>query len=139
MGSPPRRKSLGLSIAEVSRRTGISPSTLRFWEREMPGLFLIRKTPGGHRRYGPEDVERFSAIRRLTETEAVPLAQVRRVLSSRGDHEPLREEVERLRAAREEDGWSLAELGRRVAALEEKLALLEAASPGKKRWFRKKP
>ncbi|HEY6064508.1 MAG TPA: MerR family transcriptional regulator [Thermoanaerobaculia bacterium] len=139
MGSPPRRKSLGLSIAEVSRRTGISPSTLRFYEREMPGLFLIRKTPGGHRRYGPEDVERFSAIRRLTETDAVPLAQVRRVLASRGDHEPLREEVERLRAAREQDGWTLAELGRRVASLEEKLALLGAAPPGKKRWFGKKP
>ena len=88
----------------------------------MPGLFLIRKTAGGHRRYREEDVERFAAIRRLTEEDSLPLAQVRRVLSSRGDHEPLREEVERLRGAREEDGWTRAELARRVAALEEKLA-----------------
>ncbi|HYK43362.1 MAG TPA: MerR family transcriptional regulator [Thermoanaerobaculia bacterium] len=139
MVAPRRRRSLGLSIAEVSRRTGISASTLRFYEREMPGLFLIRKTAGGHRRYREEDVERFAAIRRLTEEESLPLAQVRRVLSSRGDHEPLREEVERLRAAREEDGWRVAELGRRVSALEEKLAQLERALSGKRRWFDKKP
>jgi DNA-binding transcriptional MerR regulator len=134
----PRRRSPGLSIAEVSRTTGISPSTLRFYEREMPGLFLIRKTPGGHRRYRAEDVERFTAIRRLTEKDGVPLAQVRRILSARGDHEPLKEEVERLRAVREEDGWTLAELGRRVAALEEKLALLGETAAGKRRWFGKK-
>jgi DNA-binding transcriptional MerR regulator len=118
----PRRRSPGVPIAEVSRSTGISPSTLRFYEREMPGLFLIRKTPGGHRRYRAEDVERF----------------VRRILSARGDHEPLKEEVERLRAVREEDGWTLAELGRRVAALEEKLALLGETAAGKRRWFGKK-
>jgi len=64
--------------------------------------------------------------------------QVRRVLSARGDHEPLKEEVERLRAVREEDGWTLAELGRRVAALEEKLALLAGTPAGKRRWFGKK-
>ena len=105
----------------------------------MPGLFLIRKTAGGHRRYREEDVERFAAIRRLTEQDSLPLSQVRRVLSSRGDHEPLREEVERLRAAREEDGWTVAELGRRVSALEEKLAQLEPALSGRRRWFDKKP
>ena len=104
----------------------------------MPGLFLIRKTPGGHRRYSAADVERFATIRRLTGTEALPLARVRRVLSSRGDHEPLREEVERLRSAREQDGWTLAELTRRVAALEQKLAQMEAAPGGKRGWFKKR-
>ena len=96
----------------------------------MPGLFLIRKTPGGHRRYRPEDVERFAAIRRLTEKDGLPLAQVRRVLSARGDHEPLKEEVERLRAVREEDGWTLAELGRRVAVLEESSPCSARRPPG---------
>ena len=105
----------------------------------MPGLFLIRKTTGGHRRYTDEDVDRFSTIRRLTETEALPLAQVRRVISSRGDHEPLREEIVRLRSAREEDGWTLAELARRVAALEEKVGALGPAPPRGRRWFGKKP
>ena len=42
----------GLSISAVAARTGIPVSTLRFYERELPGLFHIRKTAGGHRRYG---------------------------------------------------------------------------------------
>ena len=126
----------GLPVAEVSRRTGIPASTLRFYEREMPGLFLIRKTAGGHRRYEERDVERFATIRRLTETDALPLSEVRRVLSSRGDHEPLKEEVSRVRAAQEEEGWALADLSRRVALLEETVHKLSGLA-GKKRWFGK--
>lgn len=125
----------GLSIAEVARRTGIPASTLRFYEREMPGLFLIRRTTGGHRRYAVEDVATFSAIRRLTETDALPLADVRRVLASRGDHEPLREELARLRAAREEDALLLSELARRVARLEERVSSL--GDSARRRWFGK--
>jgi MerR family transcriptional regulator/heat shock protein HspR len=137
VGDPARRPpNAGFPISEVARRTGVPPSTLRFYEREMPGLFLIRKTPGGHRRYTEEDVERFTAIRRLTHSESLPLSEVRRVLASRGDHEPLREEVARLRAARQEDGWTISELGRRIATLEQRL---DAISGGPRRsWFRKK-
>ncbi|MEO8431839.1 MAG: MerR family transcriptional regulator [Acidobacteriota bacterium] len=126
----------GLSIAEVSRQTGVPASTLRFYEREMPGLFLIRRTSGGHRRYATGDVETFAAIRRLTEKDALPLSEVRRVLSSRGDHEPLREELAKVRNAREEDALAIAELSRRVARLEERLAS-RTDSAGKRRWFGK--
>lgn len=129
-----RSATAGLSIAEVSRRTGIPASTLRYYEREMPALFLLRKTPGGHRRYGEKDLERFVTIRRLTEDGAVPLSEIRRVLSSSGDHGSLAEEVSRLRAAHQEEGWAVAELSRRVAVLEAKLARLSE----KKRWFEKK-
>ncbi len=100
----------------------------------MPSLFLIRKTAGGHRRYGEKDVARFATIRRLTEHEALPLSEIRRVLSSSGDHDSLREEVSRLRAAQQEEGWAVAELSRRVGLLEEKLAKLSE----RKRWFDKK-
>ncbi|MEO8189632.1 MAG: MerR family transcriptional regulator [Acidobacteriota bacterium] len=124
----------GVSIAEVSRRTGIPGSTLRHYEREMPALFLIRKTAGGHRRYEEKDVARFATIRRLTEDEALPLSEIRRVLSSSGDHDSLREEVSRLRAALQEEGWAVAELSRRVGLLEERLAKLSE----RKRWFDKK-
>jgi len=127
----------GVSIAEVSRRTGIPASTLRFYEREMPGLFLIRKTSGGHRRYSPADVERFSAVRRLTESEELSLGEVRRVLSSRGDSEPLREEISRLRSAQQEAGWSAAELARRVEALERRVDELAAELARKRGWFGK--
>ena len=88
-----------LSISAVSRRTGIPVSTLRFYERELSGLFHIRKTSGGHRRYSDEDVERFSTVRRLTETEGLGLSEVRRAVLSRGQSEALREEVDRLAEA----------------------------------------
>jgi MerR family transcriptional regulator/heat shock protein HspR len=122
----------------VSRRTGIPASTLRFYEREMPGLFWIRKTPGGHRRYSARDIERFQAIRRLTETEAIPLAEVRRVLTSRGDPDPLREEVDRLRGLQQENAWALEDLARRVEALEARIRDLGPAPGGKRRWFGKR-
>lgn len=103
----------------------------------MPGLFLIRKTAGGHRRYSPADIDRFTAIRRLTESEELSLAEVRRVLSSRGDSEPLREDVSRIRTAQQEAGWASEELARRIEALEERVEKLAAELAGKRRWFGK--
>ena len=90
------REPATLSISEVSRRTGIPVSTLRFYERELSGLFHIRKTAGGHRRYSEADVARFATVRRLSESGGLGLSEVRRAVRSRGDEEPLREEVERL-------------------------------------------
>jgi DNA-binding transcriptional MerR regulator len=124
-----------LSISAVAARTGIPVSTLRFYERELPGLFHIRKTSGGHRRYGEGDVERFAAVRRLTEAEGLGLGEVRRVLMSRGDAEALREEVERVRDAGAADGQALRDLAHRVDALEGRIATLEAAPP-RRRWLR---
>ncbi len=126
-----------LSISAVSERTGIPVSTLRFYERELPGLFHIRKTNGGHRRYGEADVVRFVTVRRLTESEGLGLAQVRKVLTSRGDAEALREEVDRLRGSGAADGQALRDLERRVDALEGRIAALESAPP-RRRWLRRR-
>ncbi len=126
------------SISAVSRRTAIPVSTLRFYEKELPGLFHIRKTRGGHRRYGEEDVARFVTVRRLTESEGLGLADVRRVLTSRGDAEALRVEVDRVRETGAADGQALRDLERRVAALEARIAAIEAA-PVKKGWLRRTP
>jgi MerR family transcriptional regulator/heat shock protein HspR len=126
-----------LSISAVSRRTGIPVSTLRFYERELPGIFRIRKTPGGHRRYGETDVARFVTVRRLTETEGLGLAEVRRVLRSGGDAEALREEVERVRDAGATDGQALRDLEHRVRTLEARIAALESA-PTRRGWLRRR-
>lgn len=53
-----------LSVAAVSVRLGISPSTLRTWERRY-GLVVGERTLGAHRRYLPEDVERLAQMVRL--------------------------------------------------------------------------
>jgi DNA-binding transcriptional MerR regulator len=126
-----------LSISAVSRLTGIPVSTLRFYERELPGLFHIRKTAGGHRRYADADVARFVTVRRLTESEGLGLFEVRRVLTSRGDAEALREEVERVRAGGAADALALRDLERRVETLEARLAALESA-PAKRGWLRRR-
>jgi DNA-binding transcriptional MerR regulator len=124
-----------LSISEVSRRTGIPISTLRFYERELSGLFHIRKTAGGHRRYSEADVERFATVRRLSETEGLGLSEVRRAVRSRGDEEALREELERFAAAQSDLAAALEALARRVASIEERLAGVEASPRRKRRWL----
>jgi DNA-binding transcriptional MerR regulator len=124
-----------LSISAVSRRTGIPVSTLRFYERELSGLFHIRKTSGGHRRYSDTDVERFSTVRRLTETEGLGLSDVRRAVLSRGQSEALREEVERVAEALAASAAALEALARKLSELEGRVAALEATPPRRRRWL----
>ena len=124
-----------LSISDVSKRTGVPVSTLRFYEKELPGLFHIRKTSGGHRRYSEEDAERFATVRRLTETEGLGLSEVRRAVLSRGQSEALREEVERLAEAQAAAAAALEGLSRRLAELEARVATLEASPPRRRRWL----
>jgi DNA-binding transcriptional MerR regulator len=128
-----------LSISAVSKRTGIPVSTLRFYERELSSLFHIRKTAGGHRRYGESDVERFVTVRRLTETEGLGLAEVRRAVLSRGENEALREQIERLAEAEEAAAGAMEALLLRMAALERRVGALEAGPPKKRRWLLREP
>ncbi len=127
-----------LSISAVSRLTKIPVSTLRFYERELPGLFHIRKTAGGHRRYGEEDVARFVTVRKLTESEGLGLAEVRQALMSRGDAEALREEVERVRSRGAADNQALHDLERRVDDLEARITAIESSPPPRRGWLSRK-
>lgn len=131
----PRPPVPGIPIAAVSRRTGIPITTLRFYEKELPGLFHVRKTPGGHRRYGEQDVARFAAVRRLTEAEGLGLSEVRRIMASRGDSEPLREQVDILAQALERQELAAADLAGRVERLERRVDEL-AGSRRRRGWFK---
>ena len=124
-----------LSISAVSRRTGIPNSTLRFYERELASLFHIRKTAGGHRRYGENDVDRFVTVRRLTETQGLGLADVRRAILSGGENEVLREQIDRLLEAQAAAATAMEAFTRRVAQLEARLAALEARPAKRGRWL----
>lgn len=123
----------GVAISEVSRQTGIPVTTLRFYERELPALFRIGKTAGGHRRYEGRDVARFATIRTLTQ-EGLPLGQLRRVLASPGEHEPLLEALERLAERVEGQARGSELLDRRLEELEGRLRALEQRGRG---WFRR--
>ena len=92
VGGPEEREGReGLhSIGEVARRLeqefpDVTPSSLRFFESE--GLVVPRRTPGGHRLYGEEEIERLRRIRRWQRDERLSLAAVRERLAE-GDRMP---------------------------------------------------
>lgn len=66
-----------LSIGIAAAQVGMHPQTLREYERQ--GLVMPQRTPGGTRRYGPQELERLLRIQRLT-AEGLSLAGVRYVL-----------------------------------------------------------
>lgn len=131
-----RAQTFGLTIAEVSRQTGIPVTTLRFYEKELTGLLPLRRTRGGHRRYRPEDVARLTAVRKLTDSEGMKLADVRRVLSSRGDFEPLKDQLDRLREILSQESGRIDELLHRLSRLEERLTQLEGRPNRPRKWFK---
>ncbi|CAN5774230.1 redox-sensitive transcriptional activator SoxR [soil metagenome] len=53
--------STDITIGELSTRTGVATSALRFYEQE--GLIHSSRTPGGQRRYHREVIRRVSFIR----------------------------------------------------------------------------
>jgi hypothetical protein len=56
--------SAALTIGEVARRTGLSTSTLRAWERRY-GVLRPDRSAGGHRRYGILELDRVRAVQHL--------------------------------------------------------------------------
>jgi MerR family transcriptional regulator, light-induced transcriptional regulator len=56
-----------LRIGQLSRRTGVSPDTLRAWERRY-GLLEPQRTDGGFRLYGREDEQRVWAMKALIDS-----------------------------------------------------------------------
>lgn len=69
------------SIGEVVRLLhpdcDVTESSLRFWEKM--GLIRSQRTPGGHRVYTEEDVQRIRLIKRLQTQLDMPLSKIRRL------------------------------------------------------------
>lgn len=60
------------SIGDLARHSGLPVSTIRAWEQRY-GLLTPARSPGGHRRFGEDDLRRISAVRQLV-AEGVSLA-----------------------------------------------------------------
>lgn len=56
----------GYRIGAVSRITGITPETLRVWERRY-GVVAPERSPGGGRIYFPDDIARLQQIKQLVD------------------------------------------------------------------------
>jgi MerR family transcriptional regulator, mercuric resistance operon regulatory protein len=72
----------GLSIGQLSRRTGVNLETIRYYER-IGILTRPPRTAAGHRVYGDDHVRMLAFIHRAREL-AFPLADIRALLALRG-------------------------------------------------------
>ena len=87
----PRSPPDGVSIRVAARLTGITPETLRAWERRY-GFPKPFRREGGSRLYAPEDIERLKLASRLllmgyrpNEIVALPLQELRKRLANESD------------------------------------------------------
>jgi DNA-binding transcriptional MerR regulator/mannose-6-phosphate isomerase-like protein (cupin superfamily) len=105
------------SISTVAKASGVSPSTLRLWERH--GLLSPNKTARGHRRYGLGDLMRIRDIRRLREVRGFNLAAIQTLIGPEAGaaaHNDVgaRSLGQRLLSLRRRQGFTLREVRRRT-------------------------
>jgi len=74
---PTRRARPPIRIGELSRRVGVSPGTLRAWERRY-GILSPHRTESGYRLYTAEDEARIRELTRLQD-EGVATAEAARL------------------------------------------------------------
>ena len=115
----------GLTIAEAAEQTGLTPDTLRYYER---GGLMLRPVPrdgSGHRRYAEHDLTWIRLITKLRST-GMPIRDVRRYteLCQAGDGNEV-ERLELLRAHRQVVLARLAEVQDHLGAIDYKIGLYE--------------
>jgi len=99
-----------LTIGELSSRSGVAASALRFYERE--GLIESRRTDGNQRRYAAVTLRRVALVQ-AGKAAGIPLEQIRAALDTLpAGRSPGKRDWERLSR-----GWG-EELDRRIATLE---------------------
>ncbi len=132
-----------LTIGAVCRRLqpqfpDISISKIRYLEDQ--GLLTPKRTQGGYRLFGEDDVERLRTILRLQRDEFLPLRVIRQELSSVGPEGRARRR--RVGLAVDEDELALAELCERAGITPEEareleeFGLLEGYSSGGEKRYR---
>ena len=99
-----------LSIGELSARSGVSQSALRFYERE--GLIAAWRTDGNQRRYPGVTLRRVALIQ-AGKAAGIPLERIRAALDTLPhDRQPTKHDWQRLSSS-----WRQ-ELDERIATLE---------------------
>jgi MerR family redox-sensitive transcriptional activator SoxR len=99
-----------LTIGELSARSGVSQSALRFYERE--GLISAGRTDGNQRRYAPVTLRRV-ALLQAGKAAGIPLDRIRAAL----DELPAGKTPTKRDWARLSRSWAR-ELDERIATLE---------------------
>lgn len=99
----------GISIGELSSRSGVSQSALRFYERQ--GLITADRTDGNQRRYPGVTLRRVALVQ-AGKVAGIPLERIRVALDTLPDGKPTKRDWERLSRS-----WAT-ELDERIATLE---------------------
>ncbi|MEU9043711.1 MULTISPECIES: MerR family transcriptional regulator [unclassified Kitasatospora] len=76
-------KEVSLATGGVARRLGVSPTTIRSWERRY-GIGPAHREAGHHRRWSPQDIAVLEAMCRLTARGVPPGEAARAALAERG-------------------------------------------------------
>src|SRR3954466_13261470 len=72
-----------LTIAQAADATGWSQRMLRYLEQA--GLVSALRTPGGHRHYGPRQIERLQKLRELIDAHGLGITDIAFELRMRTD------------------------------------------------------
>lgn len=76
---------MSLTIGKLASAAGVNAQTIRYYERS--GLFRApKRTPGGYRQFGPDELRRLLFIRRA-QSVGFSLAEIRELLTLRV-HDP---------------------------------------------------
>lgn len=118
-----------LTIAETARETGLTPDTLRYYEREGLMLQPVDRVSSSHRRYGEADLYWIRLLTKLRGT-GMPIRAVREyaalVRAGAGN------EAERLELLEDHREAVLAQLEatrRNLEAIDHKIAVYRACAP----------
>ena len=99
-----------MTIGELSRRSGVSQSALRFYERQ--GLIAAERTDGNQRRYAGVTLRRVALVQ-AGKTAGIPLERIRQALDTLpSGRAPTKRDWERLSSS-----WRR-ELDERIETLE---------------------
>ncbi len=84
------------TIGQVSKETGLPVSTVRYYEKEFGTYLQLLKTPGGHRRFRPGDVEKLKRIHALVHGQGMSLKDAKAKLVSDRDPVLMRRDLDLL-------------------------------------------
>jgi DNA-binding transcriptional MerR regulator len=110
-----------LGIAEAAQRSGLTPHTLRYYERDGLLLAAVDRDAGGRRRYTERDLEWLAMLAALRAT-GMPIRDVRRYAALvRGGAGSEAERLALLQDHRDRVQAQLAETARHLDAIDAKV------------------
>jgi DNA-binding transcriptional MerR regulator len=121
---------LEFGISEAARLVGVSPATLRAWERD--GLVRPVRTAAGYRRFSIEDLDQLRRVRKLRDVEGLNVPAIRLALgqsaataSRRATRRRGPDHARRLRQLRLTHGLSLRQASARTGLSASFISLIE--------------